>query len=157
MRAERLTIKQYLQVLRFINKTRSYIYQNDFPIIELLKECIMQCSQHKFDGCDYTKSFIKNIDIVVGKYYPNGYKESRGQMKCSREQIQTLSILRAPRFIFSLFTPKYNPIEKLQFVKAIRACYKYISSKYEEKDKTLFVDTIESIRNMNIRQGVATR
>lgn len=151
METAELSTKQYVQVITFISRTRSYIYQYDFPLIELLKECVMQCSQHRFDGCDYTKSFIKNIDIVVGKYYPNGYKESRGQMKCSREQIRTLSILRAPRFIFSLFTPKYNPIEKIQFIRAIRACYKYISSKYEEKDKTLFVDTIESIRNMNVR------
>lgn len=144
MEANKLSDKQYDQLFSFTTKTRSYVFPESIPIIELMQKCGVYCLQPRFIGYDYSNNFIKSLNIMIKKYYPYGYKENKGFY--NGEQYNIIENMGNIRFSLSIFPTKVKPIEKVIFIRTLRSCYKFLKSKYTEEDKIALIDSLEQIR-----------
>lgn len=138
--------KQFVQLICFITRTQSFIIPDGLPLLEIMKRCANYCLQMRINKVDCSEPLFKDIDRIIKRYYPFGFKENRNA-KLNRTQWETIAgISRNPRFTTNIFPSETKSVEKILFIRTLRACNKFLRSKHTECDKSELIESLEQIR-----------
>lgn len=134
-----LSRKQSLQIIHICERTQTYLPFNEIVFINFLGKIIIpfvrEYTAYVKNNTDVVIKILEdNIDEMIMKYYPNGFKVNKYRYY-GYEPIICQRMFR--------FNCDFQEIEKVVFIKTVRACRDFFYSGFKNKEE--FVDKLIKI------------